>query len=123
MHPLQMRLLMREGPNPRKRRTLPGLPNGVSQSLQRGSEGIVRLIRLTVGFQQKCPRLSPVRTRRHSSSAETLALRLSVCPPPWVVPDDTRARRASGGPGLSVLCPGARIEGVAEAVGDEVRAQ
>jgi hypothetical protein len=48
-----MRRLMREGPNPRKRSRFPGRPNGVSQSLQRGSEGIARLIRRTVGFQQK----------------------------------------------------------------------
>ena len=78
MQPLQSLRVMREGPKTRKRRTFPGRPNGVSHSLQRGSEGIARLIRRTVGFQQKWPRFSPVRTRRHSSSTEIFDLRLSV---------------------------------------------
>jgi hypothetical protein len=50
----------------------------VSHNLQRGSDGIARLTRRTVGFQQKWPRFSPVRTRRHCSSTETFDLRLSV---------------------------------------------
>jgi hypothetical protein len=54
MQPLQIRRLIRDGPKPRNRSTLiPGRPNGVSQSLQRGSEGIARLMRRTRGFQQK----------------------------------------------------------------------
>jgi hypothetical protein len=51
-----------------KRMTFPGGPNGVSQSLQRGSEGSDRLKRRIHGAQQMWPRASPMRTRRHFSS-------------------------------------------------------
>ena len=74
MQPLQIRRLRRDGPKPTKRRTFPGAPNGVWQSLQRGSDGIARLTRRTHGFQQKCPPISPSRTQRHSSSCVRLDL-------------------------------------------------
>jgi hypothetical protein len=51
-----------------KRMTFPGGPNGVSQSLQRGSEGILREIARIQGAQQMCPRASPMSTARHFSS-------------------------------------------------------
>src|SRR5262245_25528257 len=74
MQPLQIRRFSRDGPNPTNRRTFPGAPNGVWQSLQRGSDGIARLTRRTHGFQQKCPLVSPSRTQRHSSSCVSLCL-------------------------------------------------
>jgi hypothetical protein len=43
---------------------------GVSQSLQRGSEGIERLNRRIHGVQQLCPRASPMSTARHLSSCD-----------------------------------------------------
>jgi hypothetical protein len=70
MQPLQMRRLSREGPNPMNRITFPGRPKGVSQSLQRGSEGIAREIRRIHGVQHICPRASPMSTARHFSSCD-----------------------------------------------------
>jgi uncharacterized protein YndB with AHSA1/START domain len=70
MQPLQIRRFSREGPNPMKRMTFPGGPKGVSQSLQRGSEGIFREIQRIQGAQQKCPRASPMSTSRHFSSCD-----------------------------------------------------
>jgi hypothetical protein len=70
MQPLQMRRFRREGPNPMKRIRFPGAPKGVSQSLQRGSEGIDREIRRIHGDQQMCPRASPMSTARHFSSCD-----------------------------------------------------
>jgi hypothetical protein len=70
IQPLQIRRLRRDGPNPMKRMTFPGAPNGVSQSLQRGSEGIAREIRRIQGAQQMCPRASPMSTSRHFSSCD-----------------------------------------------------
>ena len=52
MQPLQMRRFRREGPKPMNRITFPGGPNGVSQSLHRGSEGRAREIRRIHGLQQ-----------------------------------------------------------------------
>jgi hypothetical protein len=60
--------LSREGPNPMKRMMFPGGPNGVSHSLQRGSDGIFRESARIQGAQQTCPRASPISTARHFSS-------------------------------------------------------
>ena len=80
MQPLQIRRFRRDGPKPRNRITFPGGPNGMSQSLQRGFEGIAREIRRIHGAQQMRPRASPMRTSRHFSSGDfraTVTLSLS----------------------------------------------
>jgi hypothetical protein len=61
-----------------KRMTFPGGPKGLSQSLQRGSEGIDLLIRRIHGVQQMCPRASPMSTARHFSSCDCFGLRLNI---------------------------------------------
>src|SRR5262245_59099045 len=74
-----------------KRITLPGGPKGVSQSLQRGSEGSDLLNLRIHGFQHTWPRLSPSSTCLHSSSCDRSSLRLgaTACPrigPPMISP-------------------------------------
>jgi hypothetical protein len=61
-----------------KRMTFPGGPKGVSQSLQRGSDGIAREIRRIQGAQQMWPRASPISTSRHFSSCDFFARAPSV---------------------------------------------